>query len=260
LLILAGYETTVNLIGNGILALLRNPAELATPREQPLRIRDPVEEFLRFDGPVNVATTRFTAVAIRIGDVTIPANEFVMISLLAANRNDDQFEDPDRLDIARKPDGHLAFGHGIHYCLGAPLTRLETQIAVAKRLARFDRMTLDGTATLEYRDSTLMRGHKALPVRVGDTLGVDGVNRRTSRMGGDAVNPRCCGSPRLRRRGATSSCCAPPARRHCSRAVPATADFPRERRCQLCSETAANYVLKSDIRRLEYRHIPACFT
>jgi cytochrome P450 len=169
LLILAGYETTVNLIGNGILALLRSEAELAALREQPSRIRDAVEEFLRFDGPVNVATTRFTTVPIQIGDLTIPANELVMISLLSANRDGAQFEDPDRLDIARKPNGHLAFGHGIHYCVGAPLARLEAEIALAKLLARFNRMTLDGMATLEYRNSTLMRGLTALPVRFGDT-------------------------------------------------------------------------------------------
>jgi cytochrome P450 len=170
LLIVAGYETTVNLIGNGILALLRNPSQLEALREVPSRMPNAVEEFLRFDGPVNIATTRFTTTPIQVGDVTIPANELVMIALLAANRDGDQFEDPDRLDIDRKPNAHLAFGHGIDYCVGAPLARLEGEIALAKLLARFDRMALDGTATLEYRNSTVMRGLKALPVRFGETI------------------------------------------------------------------------------------------
>jgi cytochrome P450 len=166
LLIVAGYETTVNLIANGILALLRNTFQLQALREEPSRIPSAVEEFLRFDGPVNIATTRFTTVPIQVGDVSIPADELVMIALLAANRDGAQFNDPDRLDINRKPNAHLAFGHGIHYCVGAPLARLEGEIALAKLLARFDRLTLDDGATLEYRNSTLMHGLKSLPVRL----------------------------------------------------------------------------------------------
>ena len=89
-----------------------------------------------------------------------------MIALLAANRDYDQFDEPDRLNITRNPNAHLAFGHGIHYCLGAPLARLEGEIALGRLLARFESITLDDTATLQDRNSTLMRGLQALPVRL----------------------------------------------------------------------------------------------
>ena len=166
LLILAGYETTVNFIGNGILALLRNPAQLASLRAEPSGLSSAVEEFLRFESPLNIATTRVTTVPVRIGEVEVPADEFVMIALVAANRDLHQFDEPDRLSIARNPNAHLAFGHGIHYCLGAPLARLEGEIALGRLLARFESITLDDTARLQYRNSTLMRGLQALPVRL----------------------------------------------------------------------------------------------
>ena len=105
--------------------------------------------------------------AILVGEVAIPSGEFVMIALLAANHDPDKFDEPDRLDVNRNPNAHLAFGHGIHYCLGAPLARIEAQIALGRLLERFDRITLDNTATLQYRPSTLMRGLTALPVRLG---------------------------------------------------------------------------------------------
>jgi cytochrome P450 len=169
LLILAGYETTVNLIGNGVLALLQNPSQLALLRDDPAgRIPDAVEEFLRYESPVNIATLRFTTVPIRVGSVDIPAGEFVQIALPAANRDGNRFDEPDQLDIRRKPNPHLTFGHGIHYCLGAPLARLEGQIALARLLARFDQMALPSPAELQYRPSTLMRGLKSLPVLFGD--------------------------------------------------------------------------------------------
>ena len=167
LLILAGYETTVNLIGNGILALLQNPTQLEMLRANPSCLPDAVEEFLRFDSPLNIATLRYTTEAILVGEVAIPSGEFVVIALLAANHDPDKFDEPDRLDVNRNPNAHLAFGHGIHYCLGAPLARLEAQIALGRLLDRFDRITLDNTATLQYRPSTLMRGLTALPVRLG---------------------------------------------------------------------------------------------
>jgi cytochrome P450 len=167
LLILAGYETTVNLIGNGILALLQNPTQLEMLRANPSRLPGAVEEFLRFESPLNIATLRFTTEAILVGEVAIPSGEFVVISLLAANHDPDKFDEPDRLNVNRNPNAHLAFGHGIHYCLGAPLARIEAQIALGRLLERFDRITLDNTATLQYRPSTLMRGLTALPVRLG---------------------------------------------------------------------------------------------
>lgn len=166
LLILAGYETTVNLIGNAVLALVQNPSQLAVLHDQPSMLIKAVEEFLRYEGPVNIATVRFTTVPIRVGDIDIPENELIMIALLAANRDDRQFDDPDHLDIARKPNAHLAFGHGIHYCLGAPLARLEAEIALDRLLARFPQIALDDAATLQYRTSTLTRALKSLRVQL----------------------------------------------------------------------------------------------
>jgi cytochrome P450 len=167
LLILAGYETTVNLIGNGVLALLRQPDQVAALRADPSLLPGAVEEFLRFDSPINISTVRVTTENVRVGAVEIPANQLVMIALLGANHDDEQFDDPDRLDITRTPNKHLAFGHGIHYCLGAPLARLEGQIAFERLLAKFDPITLDDEASLRYRNSVLMRGLVSLPVHLG---------------------------------------------------------------------------------------------
>jgi cytochrome P450 len=166
LLILAGYETTVNLIGNGILALLRRPDQLASLRADSSLLPGAIEEFLRFDSPVNISTVRATTETVRVGAVDIPANQLVMIALLAANHDDEEFDGPDRLDITRAPNRHLAFGHGIHYCLGAPLARLEGQIAIARLLAKFDPMTLDDESGLRYRNSVLMRSLVSLPVHL----------------------------------------------------------------------------------------------
>ncbi|WAC92060.1 cytochrome P450 family protein [Mycobacterium sp. Aquia_213] len=166
LLIVAGYETTVNLIGNGVLALLHNPSQLAALRTDPSLMPAAIEEFLRFESPLNTATMRFTAEAVRVGDVEIPAGQLVLIALLGANHDSRQFDDPDRLDVSRAPNPHLAFGHGIHHCLGAPLARLEGEIAISRLLTRFERITLDDNIILQYRHSTLMRGLTALPVRL----------------------------------------------------------------------------------------------
>lgn len=166
LLILAGYETTVNLIGNGVLALLRNPSQLADLRADLSLMPTAVEEFLRFESPLNTATTRFTTNAVRIGEVEIPAGQLVVISLLGANRDARRYGDPDRLDITRTPNPHLAFGHGIHHCLGAPLARLEGEIAIGRLLARFGRIRLESDAVLQYRSSTLMHGLTTLPIRI----------------------------------------------------------------------------------------------
>ena len=164
LLMVAGHETTVNLIGNGVLALLRNPGQLAALRADRGLLPSAVEEFLRFDGPLNLATFRFTTEPIEIGDVTIPANEFVMISLLAANRDPEQYTDPDRLDVARDPS-HVAFGHGIHFCLGAPLARMEAAIAFSGLLDHFDSIELAAPVDdLAYRNSSLIHGLTHLPV------------------------------------------------------------------------------------------------
>ncbi|GAB3503250.1 cytochrome P450 family protein [Amycolatopsis cihanbeyliensis] len=166
LLLVAGHETTVNLIGNGVLALLRNQDQLAVLRADPGLLPNAIEEFLRYDGPVNLATLRFTTEPVRVGEVEIPAEEFVMISLLAANRDGERFPDPTRLDVTRQPGGHLAFGHGIHYCVGAPLARLEGEVAIGGLLERFPAVRLAAEpAELRWRDSTLMRGLETLPIR-----------------------------------------------------------------------------------------------
>jgi cytochrome P450 len=167
LLLVAGHETTVNLIGNGMHALLRNPDQLAALRADPGLLPNAVEEFLRYDSPVNFATLRFTAEPVRVGEVEIPADEFVMISLLGGNRDATRFPEPDRLDLTRQTAGHLAFGHGIHHCVGAPLARLEGEIALGRLIERFGTIELTADpAELRWRVSTLLRGLETLPVRV----------------------------------------------------------------------------------------------
>jgi len=166
LLLVAGHETTVNLIGNGLLALLTHPEQLDLLREKPELIPNAIEEFLRFDGPVERATLRFAAEEVEIGDTVIPEGEIVSVVLNSANRDDGAFGDPDRLDVTRSPRGHLAFGHGIHFCLGAPLARLEGRIAFETLLRRLPGLELAAPPEqLKYRVSTIMRGLEALPVR-----------------------------------------------------------------------------------------------
>lgn len=168
LLLVAGHETTVNLIGNGVLALLRNPGQLAALRADPGLLPGAVEEFLRYDSPVNHATLRYTKDAVEIGGVVIPADEFVAVSLASANRDGDRFgSDADQLDVTRAAAGHMAFGHGIHFCVGAPLARLEGQLAIGGLIERFPGMRLTGDpADLTWRNSTLLRGLYRLPVRL----------------------------------------------------------------------------------------------
>ncbi|GGU36551.1 cytochrome P450 family protein [Lentzea flava] len=167
LLLVAGHETTVNLIGNAVLALLRNPDQLQILKDRPELIPASTEEFLRLEGPVNIATFRYTAEPVELGGVTIPAEELVMVSLIAANRDPEKYENPDQLDVTRSAQGHVAFGHGIHFCLGAPLARLEFDVALTQLLARFPNLQLAAEPeTLVWRDSTLIRGLHTLPVRL----------------------------------------------------------------------------------------------
>ncbi|MFD2473803.1 cytochrome P450 family protein [Amycolatopsis silviterrae] len=167
LLLIAGHETTVNLIANATFALLRAPDQLEKLRADPSLMPGAVEEFLRFDGPINFATLRYTVEEVDAGGVTIPVDEFLNISLLSANRDPERFPDPDKLDVTRPPGGHLAFGHGIHYCVGAPLARLEAEIALGSLLARFPELSLAVPAeSVVYRPSSLVHGVLALPVRL----------------------------------------------------------------------------------------------
>ncbi len=168
LLLVAGHETTVNLIGNGTLALLRHPDQLALLRDDPSLLPAAIEEFLRYDGPVNVATARFAAEPVTIAGQPIATGELVMVSLSAADHDPDRYPEPDRLDIERTTTGHLAFGHGIHFCVGAPLARLEGRIAIGRLVTRHARMELAGAPQqLSWRASTLLRGLYSLPVRLG---------------------------------------------------------------------------------------------
>ncbi|MGI5399735.1 cytochrome P450 family protein [Streptomyces sp. CA-135486] len=165
-ILFGGYENTVHLIGNATLALLSHPDQLAALRADPGRLGGAVEEFARYDGPAPLAIRRFPVEDITIGGVTIPAGETVLLSLAAAHRDPQRFTDPDRLDIGRDATGHLALGHGIHYCLGAPLARMETEIALAALLERFPRLDLDVPyGELRWRPSLRARGLLSLPVR-----------------------------------------------------------------------------------------------
>ncbi len=167
LLLVAGHETTVNLIGNCVLSLLRNREQLAALRADPHLVPGAIEEALRFEGPVNLATVRVTDEPVTFGEVEIPAGEIVLVSLHSANRDDARFDEAGQFDISRDAGGHLAFGHGIHFCVGAPLARLEGQIAIRRLLERFPRLRLAVPPdTLRWRSSTLMRGLEQLPVRL----------------------------------------------------------------------------------------------
>jgi cytochrome P450 len=167
LLLVAGHETTVNLIGNGMLALLANPSQLEALRSDPALVPGAVEEFLRYEGPVALSTMRFTTGPLRVGDIEVPEGAFVLVSLLGANRDPALCPDAGRLDVTRQPVPHLAFGHGIHYCLGAPLARLEGEIAFRSLLERFPAMRLAvPAAELRWRVATMVRGLDALPVHL----------------------------------------------------------------------------------------------
>ena len=162
LLLVAGHETTVNLIGNGTLALLRHPAELRRLRENPELIGSAVEELLRYDGPVQ-RTARVASEDVVIGGRTIAKDDLVLPFMGAADRDPAQFPDPDRLNIARADNRHIAFGLGIHFCLGAPLARVEGQIAIGTLLRRLPKLAL-ATERPEYRQSLTLRGLAGLPV------------------------------------------------------------------------------------------------
>jgi cytochrome P450 len=162
LLLVAGHETTVNLIGNGTLALLRHPDQLRRLRENPGLIASAVEELLRYDGPVQ-RTARMPSAEATIGGRTIKPGEMVMPFIGAADRDPAQFPDPDRLDIARADNRHVAFGMGIHFCLGAPLARVEGQIAINTLVRRLPKLAL-ATERPEHRQSLTLRGLKALTV------------------------------------------------------------------------------------------------
>jgi cytochrome P450 PksS len=166
LLLVAGHETTVNLIGNGTLALLEHPDQMARLRRDPALIRTALEELLRYSSPVELATERYAREDVALAGVTIPRGEMVFAVLASANRDERQFAGPDTLDITREPNKHLAFGLGTHFCLGAPLARLEGQVAINTLLRRFPGLRLAvAPGTLRWRRGLLLRGLEALPLR-----------------------------------------------------------------------------------------------
>jgi cytochrome P450 PksS len=169
LLLLAGHETTVNLIANGTLALLEDPEQLQLLHSRPALIRTAIEELLRFTNPVEHGVVRFATADLEVAGVTIPRGSTVMAMLSSANRDETVFASPDRLDLTRDPNRHVAFGIGAHYCLGAPLARMEGAIAINGLIQRFPilRMAI-AREEIRWRPSIAgFRGLTALPVTLG---------------------------------------------------------------------------------------------
>jgi len=165
LLLVAGHETTVNLIGNGTLLLLQHPEQLEKLKNDPKLIRPAVEEMLRYNGPVETTTFRWAFQDVEIGGVTIPAGDVVLPALLAANRDPAYFENPNVFDITRENNKHIAFGLGIHYCVGAPLARMEGIIAINTLLKRLPKLQLGvDVDDLQWNESILLHGMKEMPV------------------------------------------------------------------------------------------------
>ncbi|HRW06351.1 MAG TPA: cytochrome P450 [Caldilineaceae bacterium] len=169
LLIVAGHETTVNLIGNGTLALLRNPEQLAYLRAHPEKMADAVEELLRYDGPVERATLRFAAYDTELAGQQIKRGEPVAVVLGSVNRDGSQFTHPETLDLTRTNNRHMAFGYGVHYCVGAPLARMEGRIALNALLQRLPDLRLaTPVEAIQWRYNPILRGMHHLPVAWGN--------------------------------------------------------------------------------------------
>ncbi|MFE2388845.1 cytochrome P450 [Streptomyces althioticus] len=168
LLLVAGHETTVNLISATVLALLTHPDQLALLRARPELAGAAVEESLRLHSPVHAGAFRFAAEPLELAGTRVAAGDAVLVSLAAASRDPLAFPDPDRFDLTRRPQGHLGFGHGVHHCLGAPLARAEAVVALNLLLERHPALALDADPeALTWRAGTLLRGLTALPVRLG---------------------------------------------------------------------------------------------
>ena len=168
-LIVAGHDTTTSLIGNGVVALLDHPDQLRLLCEEPARIPDAVEETIRFDAPVPHATFRVTTEPVELDGVEVPAGQQVLVCIGGANRDPSLGEDPDRFDVTRPSRRHLGFGHGIHFCLGAPLARLEGRVAFTVLLERFPGVSLAvprDELRWSHGDGLVLRGLAELPVRL----------------------------------------------------------------------------------------------
>jgi cytochrome P450 len=159
----AGHETTTNLLGNGMWLLLKNPGELARLRADPALVPLAIEEMLRYDGPIQLNNRRLTA-PLTLSGKTLPADTLITIGIGAANHDPAQFADPERFDVGRKPNRHVAFGQGDHACAGMNVARMEARIALARLLARFPKIELAGAPERDRR--IRFRGFRKLPVRV----------------------------------------------------------------------------------------------
>jgi cytochrome P450 len=172
-LVIAGHDTTVNFLGTACLALLRNPEQLDVLRKRPELLPGAVEELLRYDSSVELSTHRYAAADLELGGQAIPRGSVVVVALTSANRDAPMREeqDPAALDVTRQTPRHLAFGHGIHHCLGAPLARLESTIALGTLLRRLPTLELAGAVDdIPWIPSGMIRGPQALPVRYGSVL------------------------------------------------------------------------------------------
>jgi cytochrome P450 PksS len=164
LLLIAGMEPA-STISSAVFTLLRHPEQLAALRADPRLLPGCVEEVMRFESPFRMLPPRYREQPYRVGDVTIPANEFILVSSAAANRDPRRFEDPDRFDIRRDTRGHLGFSHGVHRCLGAELGRLEVTVALGRLLAAFPEISLGAPVEeIRWRPGTFMRRLYSLPV------------------------------------------------------------------------------------------------
>jgi cytochrome P450 len=164
LLLVAGHETTVNLIAGGTLALLQHPDQLALLRDDPEMARSGVEELLRYVSPVQL-TGRAMTEDFELGEVAFDAGDFVMLLIASGNHDAGTFEDPERLDLGRSPNNHLGFGFGVHHCLGAPLARMEAQVALSSLVRRAPDLALS-TGAVTYKTNVVLRGLETLPVRM----------------------------------------------------------------------------------------------
>jgi cytochrome P450 len=163
LLLIAGNETTTNLIGNAMQSLLENPEQMALLRNEPSLIPSAIEELLRYNGPVQ-ATARVATTDIEVGGVTVKEGQMAMAVLGAANHDPAKYPDPEKLDLRRNPTDHMGFGDGIHFCIGAPLARAEAQIAFEELLKRFPVIEAAGEPT--FGGTFIIRGPKKLPIHV----------------------------------------------------------------------------------------------
>jgi cytochrome P450 PksS len=167
LLLFAGHETTVNLIGSGTLALLQNPDQFDDLKAHPDLLDSAIDEMLRFTSPVQHIAIRYATVATEIGGVPIPQSAEIMLGIAAANYDETVFDEPERFDIRRSPNKHIAFGFGMHYCLGAPLARLEARLAFEVLFRRYPNLTLAvPPETLTWRGAPALRGLTRLPIRL----------------------------------------------------------------------------------------------